>query len=61
MGLGTDFSETPMIRILAPHFTAGVDLTAQRAAPIVSFMRTWTAPRIIRYCQSKGWQWERVP
>lgn len=49
-----------MIRILAPHFVAGVDLSTGRAAPILSFMRTWTAPRIIRYCQAKGWQWERV-
>ncbi len=49
-----------MIRITAPHFTAGVDLTTQRAAPILSFMRTWPWPRIARYCERKGWEWERV-
>lgn len=49
-----------MIRILAPHFVAGVDLSARRAAPILSYMRTWSAERIARYCQSKGWQWERI-
>jgi hypothetical protein len=49
-----------MIRITAPHFVAGVDLVTQRSAPIVSFMRTWTWPRIMRYCQSKGWKAERV-
>lgn len=52
-----------MIRILAPHFVAGIDLDARRAAPILSYMRMWDEARIARYCQSqsKGWRWERVP
>lgn len=48
-----------MIRILAPHFTAGV-IVGQRAAPILHYMRTWSADRISAYCQSKGWRWEWV-
>lgn len=48
-----------MIRVLAPHFTAGV-IVGQRAAPILAFMRPWDADRIARYCHSKGWQWEVV-
>lgn len=47
-----------MIRILAPHFVAGI-IPAERAAPILSYMRMWSVERIVRYCQSKGWQWER--
>lgn len=48
-----------MIRILAPHFTAGV-IVGQRVAPILTFMRTWDADRIARYCRGKGWRWEVV-
>lgn len=49
-----------MIRILAPHFVAGV-IVGQRAAPILGYMARWSPERIARYCQSKGWQVERVP
>jgi len=49
-----------MIRITSPTFVAGVDIDAQRAAPILSFMRLWTYGQIVRYCERKGWQWERI-
>lgn len=49
-----------MIRISAPHFVAGVDPSTGQAAPIIAYMRTWSIPRIVRYCQQKGWQWERI-
>lgn len=49
-----------MIRILAPHFVAGVDLDTKRAAPIIGYMGSWSAERIASYCKSKCWQWERI-
>lgn len=49
-----------MIRIVAPHFVAGICVDTGRAAPIVSYMRTWSVERIVRCCQGKGWQWETL-
>jgi len=51
-----------MIRISAPHFVAGAvlndDHIVMRAAPIIVYMRGWTATRAINYCLRKGWTWE---
>lgn len=46
-----------MIRIVAPHFVAGV-VVGERAAPIVKYMATWSAARILNYCSSKRWEAE---
>jgi hypothetical protein len=48
-----------MLRITAPHFVAGVVL-GKAAAPIVSYMRSWTPERIKEYCKARGWQVEEV-
>lgn len=51
------------IRIVAPHFCAGLDLDGSRAtnaAPIISYMRGWTADKIASYCERKGWQWSYI-
>lgn len=47
-----------MIRIVAPHFVAAV-IVGERAAPIIGYMRTWSADRIERYAASKGWLLDR--
>lgn len=43
------------VRIVAPHFTAGV-IIGIAAAPIVSYMRAWPIERIVAYCFSKRWR-----
>lgn len=43
------------VRISAPHFCAGV-IVGIAAAPIVSYMRTWSHDRIVRYCFRKRWR-----
>ena len=46
------------LRIVAPHFVAGVilwDDKAVQVAPIVSYMRGWTLARATTYCERKGW------
>lgn len=48
-----------MLRITAPHFVAGV-VPGKAAAPIVSYMRSWTPERIKEYCKARGWQVEEV-
>ena len=47
-----------MIRIVAPHFVAGVVLTDRviRTAPIVKYMIGWEPGRVRTYARSKGWQ-----
>jgi hypothetical protein len=52
-----------VIRIEAPHFTAGVvlrDGIVVRAAPIVSYMRGWSQARVRSYCERKGWEASRT-
>lgn len=44
-----------LIRVVAPHFVAGVDVTAHRAAPILHYMAGWSEARIRAYCAGKGW------
>ena len=45
----------PLVRIVAPHFVAGLEIGG-RCAPIVRYMRTWTVERIVTYCSKKGWK-----
>lgn len=49
-----------MIRIVAPHFVAGICVDTGRSAPILAYMPTWSVDRIVRYCERKGWQWETL-
>ncbi len=48
-----------LLRIVAPHFVAGV-VVGERAAPIVRYMTHWSPYRIWEYCQRKGWQVDPV-
>lgn len=48
-----------MLRILAPHFVAGI-VIGERAAPIVRYMANWSRERIERYCAGKRWRVEVV-
>lgn len=50
-----------MIRIVAPHFVAGLVIDPRRCAPIVKYMQSWTVERILGYCKSKGWQAQVMP
>jgi hypothetical protein len=52
-------NDESLLAIDAPHFYCGVILCNDRvirAAPIVRYMRGWTADRLRRYCQRRGWQ-----
>jgi hypothetical protein len=50
-----------MIRIIAPHFIAGVVMTdgrVTRRAPILHYMIGWSAQHVIAYCERKHWRYE---
>lgn len=52
-----------LIRIVAPHFVAGIHASRGKvdyAAPILDYMRGWTGAQVRDYCLKKGWKWERV-
>lgn len=51
-----------LMRVVAPHFVAGVVFDGEtvasrvvRAAPIVHYMQGWTAARVMAYCRTKKW------
>ena len=46
-----------MLRIVAPHFVAGI-VRDGPVAPIISYMKGWTLARIRAYCARKGWSVE---
>ena len=48
-----------MIRIIAPHFVAGI-IPGERAAPILRYMMGWSEARIIAYCRTKGWAFQII-
>jgi hypothetical protein len=61
----TGKADTPslmsMLRIVAPHFVAGVvmhDQIAVTTAPILAYMNGWTRERVEAYCRTKGWRVE---
>jgi hypothetical protein len=50
-----------MIRIVAPHFVAGVILEdghVTKTAPIVAYMYGWDEDLVRFYCAKQGWQAE---
>jgi hypothetical protein len=52
-----------LVRIVAPHFVAGLDARAGRvvnAAPIIRYMMGWDGAQVAAYCARKGWEWERL-
>lgn len=51
-----------LIRIVAPHFVAGLeaDTMVRRTAPIISYMTGWTGRQVADYCKQKGWTWQRL-
>jgi hypothetical protein len=52
-----------MIRIVAPHFVAGVEVVdgvVTTGAPILRYMRGWTVARVESYAKSKGWTTEWI-
>jgi hypothetical protein len=49
-----------LIRITAPHFTAGMDTQTRECAPIIKYMKMWTIAGIRSYCEKKGWKFEIV-
>ena len=48
-----------LIRIVAPHFVAGI-IWPTRFAPILKYMRFWTVAGIETYCKRKGWQFTKI-
>jgi hypothetical protein len=49
-----------IVRITAPHFCAGYDLSTGRIAPIIAYMRRWSVDRISDYCRRRGWEVEVI-
>lgn len=52
-----------LLRIVAPHFVAGIDVYARgkrNAAPIIAYMTDWPEHRIRAYCARRGWKVEIV-
>jgi len=47
-----------LIRIVAPHFVAGLVTDGSQCAPIISYMRRWSLGDIIRYCKKKRWEYQ---
>lgn len=46
-----------MLRIVAPHFVAGI-VRGGDAAPIIRYMKGKTLHWILSYCARKGWSVE---
>jgi hypothetical protein len=52
-----------LIRIVAPHFVAGIearDGRVIRAAPILAYMLGWDGARVAQYAKRRGWTWQRL-
>lgn len=53
-----------MIRIVAPHFVAGIEFTltgiAVHSAPIIQWMLGKKLSWVTRYCERREWEWEFV-
>ncbi len=48
-----------MLRVVAPHFVAGI-VRSGPVAPIIRYMKGWTLREIESYCAKKGWTVERM-
>ena len=46
-----------MLRIVAPHFVAGI-VRGGLCAPIIKYMKGWTLAQIRAYCKKKKWEVE---
>lgn len=56
-------SDEKLVRIIAPHFVAGVVFVSRRVvrcAPIVGYMHGWSAERVHGYIVGKQWEAHRV-
>jgi hypothetical protein len=54
-------SESVLIRVVAPHFVAGVVARGRiviEAAPILRYMLGWDGRHFADYCRHKGWKYE---
>jgi hypothetical protein len=49
-----------LVRIVAPHFVAGLALCSGPCAPIIAYMRGWPLARIRAYCAKRGWRCEEL-
>jgi len=48
-----------MLRIIAPHFIAGI-IQGGAVAPIIKYMKGWKLRKILDYCKFKGWTVEII-
>lgn len=49
-----------LLRIVAPHFVAGVEIrrgVVTATVPITRYMLGWTPGRVQTYCRRKGWEY----
>lgn len=49
-----------LLRIVAPHFVAGI-VRGGDVAPIIAYMKGWTLRQIRAYCAKRGWSVEIYP
>jgi hypothetical protein len=49
-----------MLRIVAPHFIAGI-VRGGMVAPIIAYMKGWTLSQIKAYCAKKCWEIQVIP
>jgi len=53
-----------LIRIVAPHFVAGIILDDYdfvcETAPILHYMLSWSYNEVKRHCVHRGWTYEEV-
>lgn len=54
----------PLVRIVAPHFVAGLEADERgrvvRTAPILRWMMGMTGAMVAGHCAGRGWTWERI-
>jgi len=59
--MGFDGMNEILIRIVAPHFVAGIICRNRLVAivpPILKYMSGWLMVKVIAYCKEKGWSFQ---
>ena len=52
-----------LFQVKAPYFYAGVVIENNKVttvAPILKYMKGWSQTEVQRYCDNKGWYFEKV-
>ena len=52
-----------LFQVKAPYFCAGISIENNKViaqAPILKYMKGWSRAEVQRYCDNKGWYFEKV-